>query len=515
MARLAPGKTLIAALVTLLSLAGCGVAPSPQPEHLAVPDGKSDDYFSPVGQEYDVEGRLTFALSADDRALEGEARQAKLEALARARVDAATRALESQLIKLFPEDQRKQRSGGVVVMLREASTSFDTIEQVDEETGLYALAYRAEVGASNTLLSKLPKLADADGGGRGLVIELPAALPTDEVTTEPVVLRLRASAAVSDAYPRYRELFTDGLDIYIHYGGDYNEARHDVRKAKAMFATLQKLGLKAPVASFDELKLDSEPFTGEIEVGGEKVAVRAKLVHPELVADDELEQLVDSYKKYAASADVVIYSGHAGTTSTYSGVVVHYNPRKAIPASEFRNLDLPDRYQVFVFVGCETYTGYADQLLAHPKKTARNVDILTAVNFTPLAVDTLGPLLGGLLEQRAGSWLPHSWKGLLERVNEASARSWVSIFGVHGLSDNPKISPLAQPETIGQACERDDECPGGDNLCVRKLSLLGPKMCGAACTDHAGCPQGSRCYRIFTSFTESTRQCLPTGQGGL
>ena len=43
--------------------------------------------------------------------------------------------------------------------------------------------------------------------------------------------------------------------------------------------------------------------------------VRVTLFHPEMVPDERLSELVDAYKESARTADVVVYSGHAGTAA--------------------------------------------------------------------------------------------------------------------------------------------------------------------------------------------------------
>src|SRR5690606_30816990 len=142
----------------------------------------------------------------------------------------------------------------------------------------------------------------------------------------------------------------------------------------AIYDELLALGLRSPVASFAELALDSAPFEGSLDVAGKAVTVRATLVHADMAPDDRLDDLVTKFKARASEADVVVYRGHAGTRLDYSGVVVHYEPRVAIPASDFDWLDLPSKYQVFVFDGCETYTGYADKLYENPQKDEKNAD---------------------------------------------------------------------------------------------------------------------------------------------
>ena len=151
-----------------------------------------------------------------------------------------------------------------------------------------------------------------------------------------------------------------------------------------------------------------------------------------------------------------VFVEHAGLDASYSGVVVHYNPRKALKATDFRKLDLPNKYQIFVFAGCETYSHYADQLYAHPKKTAANLDVVTAVNYTKSSRgdDRAKAFIDGLIAKGTDKqWAPRTWGQLLKPMN-VSKTGWLEIFGVHGLEDNPRISPLATPAIIGDKCVR-------------------------------------------------------------
>jgi len=476
-------------LVIAVGLAACHL-PAEETSFVAVPPGKADNYLSPVVQEYDVEAEASVKLTEEEALLDSAARTTRAAELATALTGRITQAMDAELSALAPEGQSRDPDG-VIVFLRKSSVQTDELTPVDAAS--YTFVYRAEVAGTNNLLP-------FPDGTRQL-----------EVTVEetPLTLRFRPSARVSDTYPRYRDLFQGGLEIYLHYGGDYNDSRWDLKKSRAMFDKLQALGLKPPVPTYDDLKLDSGPFVGELDVLGQPVKVAVTMVHPEMVPDEELDRLIDAYKTNAARADVVIYSGHASEDPGYSGVVVHYNPRRALPATELKNIELPERYQVFVFSGCHTYTGYADQLLANPKKTADTVDVITAVSTTPLSRDIVHAFLAGLLDQTQGTWFPHSWSALLSMVNKESERSWRGGFGVHGLEGNPKISPLADPKTLGADCSTSEECPGIDNLCVR--SLLGvSRRCGAACTDSAGCPAGFGCWWSFASGFTPVRQCVPT-----
>jgi hypothetical protein len=91
-------------------------------------------------------------------------------------------------------------------------------------------------------------------------------------------------------------------------------------------------------------------------------------------------------------------------------------------------------------------------------------------------------------------------------MNQVGERSWFHGYGVHGLDDNAKVSPIADVSKVGQACTTDAQCGSADAKCVQKSSTQ--KVCGVACADSSGCPTGTKCVlpRGLTSLDD--RQCL-------
>ena len=94
----------------------------------------------------------------------------------------------------------------------------------------------------------------------------------------------------------------------------------------------------------------------------------------------------------------------------------------------------------------------------------------------------------------------------LQLVNDQQRGPWTSIYGVHGLADNPKLSMLADPSKIGKSCRLNSECGGSDSLCVATQS---GRVCGAACTDDSACPSGSKCSAVNSQTLGPIKQCLP------
>ncbi len=465
---------------------------------VALEDGKEDDYLGTLSLEFDLAAEVRITLTGDDAALEGEARTERARELGLEEMNRITAAVDDKIWDEWTEDDRTRDNS---ILLRQMSDSIDGLQEA--ETNVFAFQYLVEVAGPSDLMERFPF---EQGEGQ---LFLPVSVGSGDQARD-YRLVVTVSEETPDSYPEYLEMFEDGLEIAIHVGDDHHTDWKDISQARSVYDELIDLGFESPVESFDDLALDSGPFFRTLDVAGETVNVWVSLFHAEMAPDDQLDLLIEAYRQSARTADVVVYSGHAGRSLTYSGVVLHYGPRAAIPASEFQNLELRDTYQIFVYAGCETYTGYSESLFAHPGKDSGNADVITTVNYStslPRATAAI-TLLRGLLDDEHGTWWPHSWSSILRQLNDADAgHRWTAMYGVHGLSDNPRISPLAQPEVTGQTCELNSDCPGIDSQCnLRSSDVL---QCGVACTHDSGCPEGTTCVDVASNLADDLRQCLP------
>ncbi len=518
-----------------LGAGACSASDDPAPGSAAgdspfqyVPPGKADDYRSTKGSEYSLIALDSITLSTDDMALTGAERQARAEELVQLRFKALSFFIYAYLGAKSRSDSN-YGYGGFRTTVRQKTFQGQDINERPGEPGTYDFIFEAEVGGPKDLLGKLPltdntfpltlpilTTAEVESGSYSSKYKHfdPSAHAPEDLTSVDVEIEEKPSEP--DAYPEYAAMFEDGmLDVAIHVGGDYNDARYDLSTARAIFDRLQSdLGLEAPVASFDDLKIDSGPFTGKFDSNGNSVDFHVYLIHPDMNKEEGVGYpgLIDSYKASAAVRDIVIYDGHAGYNTSYSGVVVHYNPRHAIAADDFDTLDLPDKYQLFFFNGCKTYTSYADAMYDHPAKNSKNLDIITTVNFSWLSEMTrvTTDFLKTTVDTSAGTHAPRSYDQTLGKLN--SGGSWDVIYGVHGLSDNPRISPYADTASLCSSCDTNSACPGVDNLCL-KLSPTAA-YCAVACTDDTGCPEGYSCQSAAASGSSviSASQCVPKAQ---
>ena len=481
-------------------LAACSTAS----EDAASSDESEINYRSATGQEFALTTEVTFDTPADIQAMPaGAEKDAALKAKADQIRTSVASATSSDLEKRWPEDVRITRSG-VVIQLRQKTTSSKDIVAVDggKQTKISVVM---EFAAQNDIETKLPMKTE---GGKTFY---PLSLDLDGKTQELQIIVTKIERSLN-AYPKYMEMFADGLDIGVHVGGDHNTPRQDLNHARSIYDDLVASGFRSPVAKFEDLKIDSGPLTSTIKVKGADVEVRVKVYHVDMTTPETRNLLVEAYKTSAKNDDVVIYDGHAGKQLTYSGVVVAYNPaRVALPASEFKNLPTTGKQQIYLFNGCETYSGYADSLYDNPNNKPENTDIITTGNYSaiqPKATQVLA-FVHGLIDgkTRGGSWVPRSWDSVLTNMSRAGDRSWPHVYGVHGLDDNPRTSPIADAAKLGAACSADADCGATDSKCISVSATK--KVCGIACADTAGCPNGTVCALPRGSQSIDDQQCAP------
>lgn len=493
-----------------------------------VPQSKADNYRTNRGREYLLTGTDTVTLTGEATELEGEARQERAKELISGKFKALSYFLYAYLAAKSHDDENSDY-GDFRTTIRQKTFEALSAEQLDEDPNTYRFTFEAEAAGPEDLVDDLPidreqtfdltlpKLSndELDSGSYSSTYDdfTPADYEDDELTS--IELGIEAQDDEPNAYPEYQSMFEDGLvDIAIHVGGDYNDDRYDMETARELFETLQTdLGLESPVMDFERLESDSGPFVGTLDANGESIDIEVTLIHPNMQKEEGVgyEGLLELYRESAASDDIVIYDGHAGYSSGYSGVVVHYDPRHAIPADDFDELDLPEKDQLFVFNGCKTYTSYADAMYAHPAKSSENLDIITTVNFSWLSemTDVTTDFVGHLVDTSSGTHAPRTYDDVLADLN--SGRNWNVIYGVHGIADNPHSSPYAEPDSLCQSCESSSDCPGIDNRCLRLQDDR--KSCATACTADSGCPDGYTCEAVARpgSNTISDTQCVPTG----
>lgn len=516
-------STLLSLLLSALVLPGCADSTESQEgddETVAVYPGKADNYLSPTSMEYSLWGMGDWTLSADwaDKDL------ATREAEVRSKLEYKFKAY-SHFINLYVTDKSShdanQGYGGFAGQIRTSSLDW-IVEPVDDAGLVWTFIWELEMGGPRDLLDnlpiqvqndqtffmvKMPKLTEAQILSGSYSSDFNANTFTGEM--EEIQVMVGAEKESIDAWPNYTSMFADDLlDILIIVGGDYNAERYDLKAAKEIFGWLTTAGFTGGVASFEELKLDSPAFEKTLQLPGRSIKVSVRLYHPDIVEDGALEQLRQAVVTGYETADVVIYDGHAGEDPDYSGVVYHYNPRKAITANDLAGLNLPSSYQLFMFNGCKTYAAYPDALYASGTKDYSNLDLISTVNFSWLTMQpfTTSGFINQLTARRGGQHDPLTFNEILREINKSNNAN--VYYGVHGLDDNAHLNPYADATTLCKACASDADCPGNGNKCIR---FEFGRVCGAECTADDGCPDGYFCGDIAASGSITGKQCMPKG----
>lgn len=495
---------LLGSLCVVPVLFATACTASSEEEASAGPSEDEINYRSTAGQEYELSTSVTFTLSTETQALQGAEKEKAVDLQATTLRTRVTVAISADLDKLWPEADRLKKTSAAV-QLRQPTASFRDLKPSDDGTS-YTLTIVGEFGGTKDLERRLP-LETAEGK-----TFLPV---TTDVGNGPQELQVfvKAIERSRNAYPKYLELFEDGLDIGVHLGGDHNDPPKDIDHARSVYDDLVASGFKSPVAKFEDLKIDSGALTSAIKVKGNTVPVRVKIFHVDMSTPETRQLVIDAYKASMKSADVVIYDGHAGRRLDYSGVVLAYKPARAsVTANEFKSIESTAKQQVYLFNGCETYTGYADKVYENPNRNPGNTDIITTVNYSAIQskANQVIAFIHSFIDPKAGNWIPRSWDGVLSKMNASGERSWVHVYGVHGLDDNPKLSPLADVSKIGQACTTDAQCGAADSKCI--LGTGSRRVCGVACADSGGCPTGTKCILPRTTdaatATPDDQQCV-------
>lgn len=491
-------------------LAGCSGEQATTPAETEGPhdvssllDGKADNYVSTNAREFMLTGEAHFELPEDFETQDAQAQASTLDSLAQRRLSTVTRAVRSHIDGLL-----RELNGGVsgedakyFIFMRRNATELESVAVATDGRGL--VQFQLELVGSVRLMSKVAP-EEGVGGRRTFEVQVK---DWNEAEGEQVKVEIQGSPS-RDAFPKYNELFADGVyDIAIHFGGDYNEERHDIETAKWTVEMLLEGGWAHPeVKAFEDLTIDSAPFTQTLKVEGKEIEARVYIYHSDMVEPVDESRLSEVMKTSLAERDVVLYSGHSGPNA---GFILDYQPRHEIRAGEFKDLKLADKYQIYVFDGCQTYRTYVDDLMKNPNKTFDNLDIVTTVNTTPFSVgyQVIHEFVYWLtITSQDGDHFPLSWKTILRGFNTDAFKS--VHYGVHGVDNNPQLNPHAAEGVACTPCSADSDCGAGGNFC---LGYGDGAACGVACTTDTACGQGMRCARLWDDpdLFHLPKQCIP------
>ncbi len=503
--------------LAVLTLAGCSEAMQEGPagssdddssaedgEVELVAPGKADNYYSNVSKEYEMTGTIPVEMTAEE--FEDEAtRNDEISQRTTAVGLYLTAYMTSKLEDLFDN----MDYGGFKSMVRNHSVEREDVSESGENT--YQVKFTIDVAGPKDLPSELA----ADGaerveGGVQFPMQMPEGAtadrdsassstprnfdPADHEESELETVELTASPLpkINDSYPHYRSFAADGVyDITVVFGHDYNEDRWDIQTAEEVYETLVDEGFESPAASFEDLSASSGPFTKVVDGAGiedqDEVAIEVRLLHADMFEGRRAEQREQTIEELR-ERDVFYYWGHAGP---YFGFSLGPNSRADIDYDEIKELELSDKNQLVIASGCQTYSQYADVLLANPAKSEENLDVITTVNYSNLAAGDalLEPLVDA---SREGYHRPASFYELIEKVNEPFATSRMDTFyGVIGIDGNSRVHPYGETPSIGESCQSNRECGANPeaNLCVQG-------KCAVRTLTKASCPGESEFFYL-------------------
>ncbi len=505
----------------LISLLVLSVACDPEPGELndgeegphALPEldfSKADNYIGTNAREFVVFGDGEIDLPAEYLSIQGD-EEAQAEIVDRSVADRMT--LISQSVRRHIQSVVSEHNRTLEPHQVEFFTYFRPDEaslqiEVDEVTETIQFSFELELVGNVYLMSLV---APDDVTHRVFDVDIYSSQWGGSVI-DTMELGMRGSTS-RDAFPRYDELFEDGvLDIAIHFGGDYNSGRYDLETARWTVESLLDGGWEnEEVRSFEDLRIDSPPFTRHVFVEGNDVEVQIRLFHAEM-KDDLIQGEAAGHAALRAAveeslkfADIFVYSGHAGTDA---GFILDYSPRYEIRATELADMEMSDNYQIFVMDGCNTYRTYVRDIMANPNRDFGNTDIMTTVHTTPFSAGyhVIWRLMYWFtFTDNRGNHFPLSWQTMIRDLN----RDFPEVhYGVHGVDDGPKLNPHASEDIMCQPCWNDSQCGAGGNYC---LGFADGGGCGVACTTDAACGQGYRCARIFDIDDQfyMPKQCVP------
>ncbi|HTH07769.1 MAG TPA: hypothetical protein VL916_17950, partial [Ilumatobacteraceae bacterium] len=139
-----------------------------------------------------------------------------------------------------------------------------------------------------------------------------------------------------------------------------------------------------------------------------------------------------------------------------------------------------------------------------------NVDIITSTNMS-VSYSPVEDFLTRLLEvDTMGRHRPRTMSATIADLDLYTYGDvQPTMYGIHGVDDNPKLHPYANPENLCHRCDSNASCGGVGNACVT-VGDSG-RRCVAACTDDSGCPTGYACKPVASASTSTIygSYCVP------
>jgi hypothetical protein len=504
------------------------------------PNEKADNFRSESAQEYYVRGTATITLEEEYRnATEEERLQAVRDLIPYKHVVIGW--FLNQYVIDKSRDADNANYGGFHALTKNGSYEDMDIEHVEGLT--YAFRFVHEIGGQLDLLRELSRKAAAvpqqDGSYR---IELAVGRLTNAEMTQldhdnewyrrspwstfnpdsidasryySQVIELLPQERSHDAWIDYERLYAEGkLRIGAFFGWDYHDEYHR-RHSRTTYNWLVQRGFRSPAASYEEYATNPRPLTKTIRANGKNVDVEITLWwgEPGALTDPDtdaggrvLEQaMVESFR----TNEVTIFSGHSGPWYGFALANWRKTSEGDLDDSKIPHLEMPaDKYQVVLAEGCDTYA-LGQAFWMNPAKADRkNLDIITTTSFSSasnsgIVTRFLDAVVG---TNASGDHTPVRYSSLLSAMDR-SVHFFKTMYGVHGIDNNPHHHPYRNLDALCGDCRTDNQCGGVGNRCV---NLEGSGVCTYECTTDAGCPDGYTCRETAVSGWLREKVCVPS-----
>jgi hypothetical protein len=505
-----------------MTAAGCGKTESfdeDAEDGVLVEDGKDDNFLSVKAKEYVVTGTARVVVEAG----QGEARARKLIMLKHV---ATTWFLNQYLVdkeKTGPHPDANAGFGGFGAMVKDGV--FEDLNLVQKNATTWEFSFKQTIAGRKNLMSKLP--LDSHGQftvevGSPTNAEMegdiewyrkepwndwnPANVPASKKET--LTLAIKEETKSTDGWWDYARLLEDRvLTIDAHFGYDYNPEKAHLVDSRSLYTWLVDRGFQSPVGSFDNYSRTSGPLTKTIDANGRSVKVEVRIFYPRPGSSTDPDTNAGGKRMEAdmfaslKTQDVIVYSGHSG--SLYGFALANWDKTDEgdVDDLELAAAQLASKYQIVFAEGCNTYM-LGSALLENPSKQGKNIDVITTTSFS-VSYSPVEDFLGRLLELDSQSRLrPRTMTQTIEDLDLYSVgEPSPTMYGIHGIDDNPKLHPFAKLENSCKKCSSNSACGGVGNACIT-IGTSG-KRCAAACTDDSACGTGYKCKHVASSSTST------------
>jgi len=498
---------------------------------VSVDDGKEDNFLSKDALEYVLEGKSSITLDASMAGSSSATRMAAAKKLIGYKQIALAWFVTQYFVDKEEEDANFHFGGFGGMAKGGMWEDLGVTEGADHLT--YSFTFRQLAAGPKNLMSKLHVKTVAGKQTFDLDVGKPtndemSHLVTDEewyrqapwdawnpskvdaTKKETMTFTIAPDTHVStDAFFDVNKLVADGkLDIDVHFGWDYHDNFH-LKHSKDLFGWLQDQGFTAPVSSWEKLTHTSGPFTRTLEANGREVKIEVRIFFGKPGAENDTETaaggkiLEADLRNSLKTRDVVVFDGHAGPFYGFSMANWNKTPEGDFDDSEMRTAELADKYQVVLAEGCETYQ-IGEALMENPHKAGKNVDVITSMSFSNAATaiiteDLISMLLAHDSQQRMR---PTNVLSLLTKLDRAASdATFHTMYGVHGIDQDPHLHPFANTAMFGKKCSTNSDCGAPGNLCVTMGST--GKKCTAACAGDGGCPTAYTCKAVASASSST------------